>query len=646
MREIRQNQPRIRNRVAAGLDRCKFLILGGARPPNEKPAQEIFIQKLMFGVTQYAALVVFIASCWGFGQVVLTRLRYSAQIKPCQDSPARSDVWLDAAIAVTVGIGIFICVFQAFAIAGRFTSAVVIAMVALGIVAALIQLPSWIRQVNLRAVPPAWSWREKACLVVVTLTALTKLTLPLAPPAEWDELMYHLPYAREVMHSGSLIILEWIRYPWFPSNYQLLYAGTLMVSASDVFPHLLHALAGWTSVLIVYRLGVLHLDRVAACLGAAIWLGVGDYSSAYIDASVALFVLAACAALWRWRESPPPVGARWLALAAFFLGIAAGSKYQALMVLPLLGVFVLWHERRTHVLAAALLCFLIPCAYWYARNAIMTGDPFNPIGGRVFGFTNWNLDDYRRQFEDLHRHASLPKWLFWAALATPFSVHWKRSAALRAAVVFCGYSLLIWALTSRYPRYLAMAAPLLALTAGAGWQAVFGRITAKLRQAMPERDRSGTLDRVGRWLVIALLVTGAGVAIDQTRRSAQKIAVTQEQREAFLRQRVPGYAVMNYLREHATGRVYQFGLESTIYYGPRPIWGDWFGPWRYPDFTHLPPAELARKLSAQGFEIVAALSSAAAFLEAQPGFQDYFTLMYEKDDAKAYRIRPHDDPAP
>ena len=586
----------------------------------------------MFAAAQYAALAVFAVACWGFGRAVLARLGASA----------RSDAWLDAAMAVTVGMGLFICVFQAFAIAGRFTPVVSVVLVVSGIAAALAQLPGWLRQVRRRDRPIALSWLEKAGLVVVTLVAVTTLAPPLAPPAEWDELSFHLPYAREVGLSGSLVVLEWLRYPWFPSNYQLLYAGSLMVFPSDVFPHFLHALAGWTSVLIVYRLGVLHLDRVAACVGAAIWLSLGDYWSARIDNGVALFVLAACTALWWWREASPRHGARWLALTAFFLGVAAGSKYQALMVLPLLGGFVLWHERRPLVLAAALLCFLMPCLYWYARNALMTGDPFNPMGGPVFGFSNWNLDDYRGQFEDLRRRAALPNPLLWAALAAPFSMHWKRSAALRAATVFCAYALASWALTSRFPRYLAMALPLLALTAGVGWQALFGAVVATLGQAMPGRERSGALARAGRWLVIALLIAGAGVTFDKTRKGVQKIAVTQEQREDFLRQRVPGYAVMDYLRGHATGRVYQFGLESTIYYGPRAIWGDAFGPWRQADFIDLAPAELARKLSAQGFDIVAALSSMAAHLEAQPGFQDHFDLMYEKDQAKAYRIRRHE----
>ena len=65
--------------------------------------------------------------------------------------------------------------------------------------------------------------------------------------------------------------------------------------------------------------------------------------------------LAAFVALWWWDEGhvlePAPGAARhgrtrWLLLAAFFLGVAAGSKYQALIFLPLVAVFVARRERR------------------------------------------------------------------------------------------------------------------------------------------------------------------------------------------------------------------------------------------------------------------------------------------------------------
>jgi hypothetical protein len=137
---------------------------------------------------------------------------------------------------------------------------------------------------------------------------------------------------------------------------------------------------------------------------------------------------------------------------------------------------------------------------------------------------------------------------------------------------------------------------------------------------------------------------GVGGSFYMTRRSVAAIATTPAERAAFLEAHVPGYAVMDYLRQHATGRVYQIALSEAIYYGPAPVWGDAIGPWRYADFIVLPPAEFARKLRGLGFEAIAVGASVdvanAPLLEARPGFLDHFALMYEKAGAKAYRILP------
>ena len=241
----------------------------------------------MFAAAHYAVLAIFVVCCWGYGRLLLSRI----------GPPVRRDVWLETAMAIAAGIGIVICIFQAFAIARLFHAPVVFAVGAGGVVAALAQAPAWLREVRAREVPPNLSWLERLGMVVLAMVAVPALMEPLAPPIAFDELMYHLPYAREVAQSGALGIHEWLRYPWFPYNYNLLYAAALMVG-DDVLPHFANALAGWVSVWIVYRLGVLHVNRVAACIGAAIWLGLGDYSNALIDISVALFVLAACTALW------------------------------------------------------------------------------------------------------------------------------------------------------------------------------------------------------------------------------------------------------------------------------------------------------------------------------------------------------------
>ena len=549
-------------------------------------------------------------------------------------------------MATTLGMGVYICMFQWLAIGRGFTPAATMLLVAVGFAIACVQLPAALAMVRLAhtqdaarrlSPPPERGFLEKAALAALALVALPALVAPLVPPMAFDELMYHLPYAREVARSGSLGIHEWLRYPWFPYNYNLLYAAALMVG-DDLLPHFLHAMAGWLSVLMVYRIGVRRLHPVAAAVGAAIWLGLGDYSNALIDMGVALFVLAACVALWWWREAPERQGTHWLAVSAFLLGVAAGSKYQALTFLPLVAIFVAWRERRLKVWGLALACFLLPCIYWYARNAIATGDPFNPIGARIFGFTNWIPADYVQQVEDVRLHAALPSFLIWPVVLAPFSRLWRGSPAMRAVFVFCAYALVVWLFTSRYPRYLTAAYPLIALTAVLGWQVLLSWLGAGLARFVPAASRPAVAQRSGRIAVGLLLGALAIASVQQTSRKIAMVSPTDAEREVFLRRHVPGYAVMNYLRQNATGRVYQVALSEAIYYGPAPVWGDALGPWRYRDFITLPPAELARKLAGLGFEAIVTTAPLAQGLSAQPGFDDHFALMIDQDGARAYRI--------
>lgn len=596
----------------------------------------------MFAAAHYAALAVFVLACWGFGRALLARL----------SPPTRRDAWLEAAMAATLGVGLFICAFQVLAIFGAFKAGATVALIVAGVVAAALQLRPWwrdVRTVRALAVAPAapWTRADKIAAIALGLVALPALVAPLAPPAAFDELMYHLPYARQVAQQGSLGIHEWLRYPWFPYNYNLLYAAALQVG-DDVLPHFLNALAGVLSAIMVLRLGIKNTNRLTALIGTAIWVGIGDYSNALIDMGVALFVLGACVALWWWRESQPVQGGtRWLGLAAFCLGVAAGSKYQALTFLPLVALFVVWHERRPKAWALALLCFLVPCVYWYARNAVMTGDPFNPIGARVFGFTEWIPADYVQQVADVRDHAARPNALIWAVFLAPFSVLWKRSAAVRAAGWFCFYSVAVWLVTSRYPRYLTASFPLLALMAAIGWQVLFGWVATGVRRAFgagaaqdgaPTTAPAGRLGLAGDWIVVLLVAALAAVSLKQTAVKVAMISPTPESREAFLRQHVPGYAAMDYLRQHANGRVYQIALNEAIYYGPNPIWGDTLGPWRYRDFLLLPPGDMAVKLAGLGFTAIVMPTSMVPTLATRPGFDQHFALLYEKDGGRAYRI--------
>ncbi|MET0541690.1 MAG: hypothetical protein ABWZ88_08045 [Variovorax sp.] len=546
-------------------------------------------------------------------------------------------------MATAMGLGFFIVVLQALLLAGALNRVPVLLLVAAGVVLAALRYPGWRRQPAVQADAPTAA--ERVALIGLLLVGLPTLSAPLAPPVAYDEVMYHLPYARQLAEGGRMAVYEWLRYPWFPYNYDLLYAAALQIY-DDVFTHLLHAMAGWLSVLMIYRLGLQHINRLVACIGAGIWLALGDYPNSYIDMGVALFILCGFTMLWWWREGQPhDAGVRWLALGAFFLGVAAGSKYQALIFLPLVAVFVLRRERRPWVWGIALVCFLLPCVYWYARNAVMTGDPFNPIGARIFGFTNWNEADYKQQIVDVQlHHANPPNVLFWPVLLAPFSLACRRSSAVRAALIFCGWSLLVWVVTSRYPRYLVPSYPLLALMAAVGWHQLFVWIGAAWRSRHPQPAAGATPQATSRWPGVASRLLVAAMVVASVLHSVQNIRVispTEAEREEFFRARVPGYDVLTWLRRNPVeGRLYQVILNDALYFAPNPVWGDVFGPWRYADFLGLPAEQMARKLRDHHFGSIVIQTKLAPNIDNLPDFDRYFRLLTEKDGVKAYRILP------
>lgn len=579
---------------------------------------------LIFALQQYAQLTVFVVACWGWGRIML---------RPCRLSPSVGNP-----LAVALGMGGAICALQALAIAGLLYPAAVLALVGTGLLSAT---HAW-RHASPAAAqfpPRRHTPAEWMVLALIALMALPLMVSPLSPPHAWDELMYHLPHAREWALGHGLQVSDWLRYPWFPYNFDLLFAAALTLG-NDILPHLLHATAGGIVAWLIYRLGTQYLhDRLAAGAAVVIWLILSRslYSSAYVDMGVAMLILAAFLAMQLWLDSGTSTASRdrrWAFACAFLVGVAAGSKYQTLTLLPLLALILAWHDRRPGTWLGCIALLLLPSLYWYARNAIATGDPFNPAGGRIFGFSDWNPTDYQVQLQDLQRVAKWPNWAVWPAFASPLIPALRRQPVLRNTMLVAGYMVLVWAATSRYPRYLMPAYPLLALLAAAV-------LLHAGRQAEAWLQGKGL--HGGRWayaLVAVLCVAQGLLSSHDLRKNWKNVAATDTERESFLARRIAGYGVWKYLRAHPEAKVYQFGLEDAIYYAPRPIWGEVFGPWRYQDFDRLAPQALHRKLQAQGFTAVVIHTKRIPQVNSRAGFDCYFTPLHADGAVRLYRLTP------
>ncbi len=577
----------------------------------------------------YVQLTIFLVACWGWGQTVL-KWHYAAL-------PTR------APLSTSLGMGVVICALQALAILGQLVPIAVLAVLGVGVCLAVgygLRLLSSVRaDATESRIGFQRSKAEQFILALLALFLLPLVVVPLGPPLAWDELMYHLPHAREWALSGKLQVNAWLRYPWFPYNFDLLFAAALMLD-NDVLPHLLHAATGAITAWLIYRLGVQHLrDRAAAGLAALIWvlLSRSLYGWAYVDMSVAMFILTACVALQEWHTSGACLVSRdrrWAFVCAFMVGVAAGVKYQVLALLPLFALVLAWHDRRPATWLGVVFFLCLPCLYWYGRNAVMTGDPFNPVGGRLFGFTDWNLDDYRWQFEDLRRNAGWPHWTLWPALAVPLLPALRRQKILRHSFFIAAYMVVAWAATSRYPRYLMFAFPLLALLVAASVMYALHQLGGWLAAKLPW---------VARWrgaFGYTLIVVAALSNLHSTGKHWQNIAPTEAARNATLADRVSGYGVWIYLQSHPQAKIYQFALEDAIYYAPRPIWGEVFGPWRYRDYANLPTGQLFQKLRNEGFTALVIHTGRLPDLTARADFERYFRRLHRDGQVALYALSP------
>lgn len=539
---------------------------------------------------------------------------------------------INTLLTLTAGVGVAIFGLQVMAIMGQLREPWILTFLAVGLMAAGLSCAKT-RPQPASAIAAWWSSlsvHSRGSLILLGLVFVSTMAKPMAPPLGGDEAMYHLPHAKVWADSGALDINGWLRYPWFPYNFNIPFAAALLLY-DDVFTHLLAALPGWLCAGLVFQVAQRFTGIPGASIASILWLQASrdHYAHGGNDLGVTLFVFAAYASSLMAKETPQK--SRWIMAAAFFLGIACGGKYQALSFVPLLVMGVWFTDRSPRTVIKAVLAFLLPCAYWYLRNALMTGDPFQPMGGRIFGFTDWNLADYLSQFADLKRQAGWPEWYLWSILLIPLFRPLRTQPYMKGALVVCAYGLVFWLATSHYPRYLLPLYPLLCILSVVAWTTIFKQCTKKLTIfRVPLSPKSTQI----AWL--ALLVIFLPFLGHSWIKGLAKVAPTAARREALFQERIPSYAALTYVKNNPSQKIYQYGLDDAIYYSSDRLYGDFFGPWRYADYVNLPARGFAQKLIAHGFDTF--ISRNARSIESQPDFVNYFYPVFTRNGVTVYRV--------
>lgn len=504
-------------------------------------------------------------------------------------------------------------------------------------------------------------WCSRLALAV-SLAAIVVPLLPgsLLPAVSSDGVTYHLPYARYFLQCEGIRTETYLRYPYFPLNYNLLYSLALAFG-DDVMAHFVHAFGAYMSALGVYCLGhrlgsrLLGLAAMAAFLyGALVRSMLG---AAYIDLGLTWFASAAFYCLFAHAQDKQCTQ---VFAGAVFVGCAAGCKYSGLTYLALYLLWAVFEVRRVRPVLRCFAVAVLVAAPWYVRNAVLSGNPVSPFASRLFGPYPWSMSDTAEQAWELSLYGiprTLGNWFavplrLWTdpnrfhggtfpligmvgLYAIPLGLLIRGPLRKMALLLLTLAS--IWFLGPQVKRYMVPIFPFLCLFPLAiAWHLVT-RSVRWFRSMRPAPGSRRGLGPVGDWLVAGLAVVAAVQVAPRFWTSwVPHDAAT---RRAFREREVPWLRAVEELDKQPGRGIYALGCATARWFTSRRVVGDWFGVGRYATILGLrkSPERIPAALDALGCDFL--LMRLAEPFDLRSGLPPAFELVYQDHRVAAYRVR-------
>ncbi len=206
-----------------------------------------------------------------------------------------------------------------------------------------------------------------------------------------DSLWYHMPLAAHIADTHSvtgLLYTDPLYLNWFyPQVSELVHAGGLLLFGNDFLSPLINM--AWLGLALFagycigrpYGSGPTATAAVASVLAANLLVSRQPGNANNDVVAIALFLSSVALLLnARWprpREGGPPFGT--LLVAGLASGLALGTKLTVVPPVLALTLGVIWISGKGYRLRASaewLGAMVVGGGYWYARNLIVSGNPF------------------------------------------------------------------------------------------------------------------------------------------------------------------------------------------------------------------------------------------------------------------------------
>jgi len=221
--------------------------------------------------------------------------------------------------------------------------------------------------------------------------------LSIVPPVSRDALIHHLAIPKLYLRHGGMFEIPAFSYSYYPMNLDLLYLVSLYFK-NDILPKFIHFAFALATVSMIYQYLKRQINTQYALLGSLFFLSIPiivcQSSTVYVDLGLVCFLFAAITYLFQWIKDDFKF--KYFIVSAVFCGLALGTKYNGLIGLLLLGLFVPFVYARYHsgdsshtgkalgYSAGYIFIALIVFSPWMIRNVIWTGNPVYPLYQSVF----------------------------------------------------------------------------------------------------------------------------------------------------------------------------------------------------------------------------------------------------------------------
>lgn len=241
-------------------------------------------------------------------------------------------------------------------------------------------------------------------IILATLSVLliaAVLILASVPPISRDALTHHLFIPKLYIEHGGIYEIPNISFSYYPMNLDLLYMIPLYFG-NDIIPKYIHFFFALLTAVLIFNYLKNRINKIYALLGSLFFLSIPIIVklsiTVYVDLGLMFFTTASLLLIFQWLNSGYKL--RYLFFAGICCGLATGTKYNGLINIFLLPLFIPVLYLRSQIVVQGsntksigfailfVLAILLAFSPWLIRNYAWTGNPIYPLHNSLFQQTH------------------------------------------------------------------------------------------------------------------------------------------------------------------------------------------------------------------------------------------------------------------